>query len=416
MPTNTDRPALLGGTPVRREPLPNPNRAVGPRAGEYLQEILTTGHMMRVGGQFVERLEREFAALYGVAHCTASSSGTAALHTALGALRLEPGDEVITAPITDMGTIIPIVAQNAIPVFADVRRDTLNLDSDDVEHRITPRTRALLPVHLGGNPCDMTRLVEIARRHGLAVIEDCSQAYCASHQGRWVGTFGDLGCFSMQQSKHLTCGQGGLTVTADEELARRIAIFPHKGGPHYSAVGARDYLTFGFNYHLTELQAAVALSQLPDLPALVARRTRNGERLTELLAGLPGIHPQRVAPGDHSTYWMYAVRAVEAETGLPAARFAEALRAEGIACGYQYIGKPIFLYEALRRKQVYGTSHYPFDLQDAAHAVRYEEGACPQCEAALDEMLVVPLHEVFGEAELNDIAAAFHKVAGADWS
>ena len=348
-----------------------------------------------------------------VAHCTASSSGTAALHTALGALRLEPGDEVITAPITDMGTIIGILAQNAIPVFADVRRETLNMDPEDIEHRVTPRTRAILPVHLGGNPCHMARILAVARHHGLAVIEDCSQAYCASAQGQWVGTLGDLGCFSMQQSKHLTCGQGGLTITGDEELARRMAIFPHKGGPHYSSVGAREYLSFGFNYHLTELQAAVALSQLSALPSVVARRTHHGERLSELLAGLPGIHPQLVAPGDRSTYWMYAVRAVEAETGVPAERFAQALRAEGIACGYQYIGKPIFLYEALRRKQVYGTSHHPFDLQDAEHAVRYEEGACAQAEAALNEMLVVPLHEIYSEADLNDIATAFHKVSKA---
>jgi dTDP-4-amino-4,6-dideoxygalactose transaminase len=257
----------------------------------------------------------------------------------------------------------------------------------------------------------MGALLDLARRHDLPVIEDCSQAYCATWQGRRVGTIGVAGCFSMQQSKHLTTGDGGLTITDDDDLGRRIALFADKGWPRYSAEGARDYLSFGFNYRMTELQGAVAVAQLPLLEEVCARRTRNGERLTALLHGLPGIHPQRVRPGDHSTYWFYALRAVAAETGVPPGRFAEAVRAEGIACGHRYIGRPIFLYEALRRKRVYGTSNFPFSLQAPAHAVRYEEGECPNCEAALDELLIVPLHEAWGEAELQDVAAAFEKVS-----
>jgi dTDP-4-amino-4,6-dideoxygalactose transaminase len=215
----------------------------------------------------------------------------------------------------------------------------------------------------------------------------------------------------MQQSKHFTVGDGGLTVTNDDDLGQKIALFADKGWPRYSAEGARNYLSFGFNYHMTELQGAVAISELPLVKSVCERRTHNGNRLTELLRGLPGIHPQVVRPGNQSTYWFYALRAVAEETGVPAQRFAEAVRAEGISCGYQYIGKPIFLYEALRRKRIYGTSDYPFSLQDPAHAVRYEEGECPNCEAALNEMLTVPLHESWGEAELRDIAAAFEKVS-----
>jgi perosamine synthetase len=403
--------ALLGGAPVRATPLPTPPRATGRDALENVRSVLESGHLNRTAAVWVKRLEEEFAAFYGTAHCTASTSGTSAIHVAVGALNPEPGDEIITAPITDMGTVIPILAQNAIPVFADVERDTFNLDPADVERRITPRTRAIIPVHLGGNPCDMAALTDIARRHGLRLIEDCSQAYCATSGGRRVGTIGDIGCFSMQQSKHFTVGDGGLTITDDADLGRKIALFADKGWPRYSAEGARNYLSFGFNYHMTELQGAVAVSELPLVAEVCARRTRNGERLTELLKGLPGIHPQRVRDGDHSTYWFFALRAVAAETGVPAARFAEAVRAEGVACGYQYIGKPIFLYEALRRKRIYGTSEYPFSLQDAAGAVRYEEGECPTCEAVLDEMLTVPLHESWGEAELRDIAAAFEKVS-----
>ena len=403
--------ALLGGNPVRREPLPTPPRATGPDALDNLRQVIESGQMNRTAKVWVKRLEEEFAAFYGATHCTASSSGTSAIHVAIGAINPEPGDEIITAPITDMGTVIPILAQNAIPVFADVERDTFNLDPADVERRITPRTRAIIPVHLGGTPCDMAAIMAIARRHGLRVIEDCSQAYCASSQGRWTGTIGDIGCFSMQQSKHFTVGDGGLTITNDDDLGQKLALFADKGWPRYSAEGARTYLSFGFNYHMTELQGAVAVSELPLVKGVCERRTRNGERLTELLRGLPGIHPQRVRAGDHSTFWFFALRAVEAETGVSSQKFAEAVRAEGIACSYQYIGKPIFLYEALRRKHIYGTSDYPFSLQDPARAVRYEEGECPNCEAALDEMLTVPLHESWGERELHDIAAAFHKVS-----
>jgi dTDP-4-amino-4,6-dideoxygalactose transaminase len=388
-----------------------PPRATGEQALDNLRQVIESGNMNRTARVWVKRLEEEFAAFYGVKHCTASTSGTSAIHVAVGALNPEPGDEIITAPITDMGTVIPILAQNAIPVFADVQRETFNVDPADVERRITPRTRAIIPVHLGGNPCDMDAILDVARRHKLAVIEDCSQAYCASFQGRLTGTMGDIGAFSMQQSKHFTVGDGGLTVTNDDDLGQKIVLFADKGWPRYSAEGARNYLSFGFNYHMTELQGAVGVAELPLVKDVCARRTRNGERLTALLRGLPGIHPQAVRPGNHSTYWFFALRAVEAETGVPPQKFAEAVRAEGVACGYQYIGKPIFLYEALRRKRIYGTSDYPFSLQDPQHAVRYEEGECPNCEAALNEMLTVPLHEGFGEQELQDIAAAFHKVA-----
>jgi perosamine synthetase len=409
--TGATKLALFGGTPVRTEPLPNPPRATGEHALEYLSQVLESGQMNRTARVWVERLEQEFAAFYGTKHCTASTSGTSAIHVAIGALNPEPGDEIITAPITDMGTVIPILAQNAVPVFADVQRETFNLDPNDLERRITRRTRAIIPVHLGGNPCDMGPIMDIARRHNLMVIEDCSQAYCASYQGQWTGTIGEIGCFSMQQSKHFTVGDGGLTITDDDALGQKIALFADKGWPRYSAEGARNYLSFGFNYHMTELQGAVAVSELPLVKDVCERRTHNGERLTQLLRGLPGIYPQLVRPGNRSTYWFFALRAVESETGVPAQRFAEAIRAEGISCGYQYIGKPLFLYEALRRKRVYGTSDFPFSLQDPAHAVRYEEGECPNCEAALDEMLTVPLRETWGERELQDVADAFQKVS-----
>src|SRR6185436_12782879 len=170
-----------------------------------IREALLSQNLCCIGGQMVTSLEREFASAYDAPYGVASTSGTAAIHVALGALDLNPGDEVITAPITDLGTIIPILSQNAIPVFADID-DTYNMDPADVERKITSRTRAIIVVHLFGNPCNMDAMVEIAKRHKIPLIEDCAQAHMAEYKGRYAGTLGDIGCFSFQQSKHMTTG------------------------------------------------------------------------------------------------------------------------------------------------------------------------------------------------------------------
>lgn len=403
--------AIDGGTPVRSTPLTAPPREIGEPELEQLRRVIEAQVMNRwSGGKLTDELEEAFARFYGTKMAVASTSGTAAIHVAVGALNPEPGDEIITAPITDLGTIIPIVAQNAIPVFADVDPHTFTMDPADFERRITPRTKAVIPVHLGGNPCDMDRVLEIARRHGLMVIEDCSQCYCATYRGKWTGQLGDFGCFSLQQTKHMTSGDGGITITNNTELGELAKKFGAKGRPLYTADGARHYHSFGFNYNMTDLQAAVALAQLQRVQGVTEARTRNGERLTTFLNGLPGVHPQKVLDGCRSTYWFYAMRLTEAEAGMSPRRFADCMRAEGVPCGVHYIGKPIFLYDSLRTKQVYGTSHYPWSLQDPAHAVRYEEGECPNTELVLNEMITIPLHEKYTDQDVQDIADAATKI------
>jgi len=201
-----------------------------------------------------------------------------------------------------------------------------------------------------------------------------------------------------------------VTISNDDGWGERVKLFADKGWPRDSPASERDYRSFGMNYQITELQGAVALAQLPHLPDVVRRRQERGKQLTRLLADLRGLHPQVVREGDRSVFWMYGLRAVEAETGVPAKRLSQAINAEGVACGYGYIGKPIFLYESLREKRVYGTGTFPFSLQDPAHAVRYEAGECPVTEQILSEMLTLPLHEVYSEQDVEDMAAAFEKV------
>ena len=402
-------------TKMRTTPFPGVNDPAGRTLGDeeiaLLTEVIRSARLNRGAGTMVARLEKEFAAYYGVGHCTASTSGTSAIHVAVGALDLEPGDEVITAPITDMGTVIPILLQNCVPVFADVDPRTLCLDPADVERRITPRTRAIIAVHLVGNACDMDAIMAIARRHNLTVIEDCAQAYLTKYKGKLAGTIGNIGCFSLQQSKHITCGDGGLTITNDARLGERMALFANKGWPNYGKSG-RDYVMFGVNYRMTELQAAVALAQLPKLEGVVQRRIAAADALTAAIKDLPGLLPPDVPPGCRYTYWFYSLLTEPDKLGMPTAEFARRLRELGIPAGHGYIGKPIFLYDLLRNKQVYGHTHYPWDApgREGLPEVRYEEGACPQTEDALSRLVVLPCNEGMTARDAADIATAIRRV------
>ena len=199
--------------------LPRDDNSTGRDLGDeeiaLVAQAIKSGCLTSTKGTMVKGLEDGFAKRYGAAHCVANSSGTAALHAAVAAVDPEPGQEIITTPITDMGAIVPILYQGAVPVFADVDPDTYNITAASIAPRITSCTRAIMVTHLFGNPCDMDPILELAGSHGLPVIEDCSQAYFAESRGRRVGTLGALGCFSLQQGKHMTCGEGGLVITED---------------------------------------------------------------------------------------------------------------------------------------------------------------------------------------------------------
>lgn len=405
--------AINGGTPIRTEGYPNVGNAAGRTIGKEelanVVQVLESGMLNRGGGTFVPKIEKKFAEQLGVSHCTASASGTAAIHVAVGAINPSPGDEIITGPITDMGTVIPILAQNAIPVFADLRRDNIGLDAADVERRITERTKAIIPVHLTGNATDMDPLMKLAEKYNLYVIEDCSQAYGTMYKGRHVGTIGHMGTFSLQQSKHITCGDGGLTVTNDDTLGERAALFANKGWPNYG-VGARNYVMFGMNYRMTELQAAVLDAQLDKVEWVTDRRNELGERLCAAIKNLPGLQVPGVSPGGRATYWFLALLVDQQKLGISTDKLAEALRAEGAPASAHYIGRPIFMYDLLRQKHIYGDSSFPFSLQPEGQEVRYEEGETPQTEQILSDLLQIAVNEKMTDQDVTDIIACFEKV------
>jgi perosamine synthetase len=223
-----DKLALHGGTPVRTALFPK-RQPFGPDDLKEVREALDSQDLFFLPGNKIAALEREFAAKYGVRHAVAATSGTAAVHMAVVALGAEPGDEIITSPVTDFGTVAGIIYQGLIPVFADWAPGTFNMDPAEVEKKIGPRTRGLIAVHLYGNPCDLDALAAISARHKIPLIEDCAQAYCTPYKGRWAGSIGDIGTFSMQQSKHLPTGEGGMCITNNAEYAQTMALFRDKG-------------------------------------------------------------------------------------------------------------------------------------------------------------------------------------------
>jgi dTDP-4-amino-4,6-dideoxygalactose transaminase/predicted dehydrogenase len=376
---------------------------------KMVRAALISQNLCCVDGQMVREFERQFAFSYGVPYAVASTSGTAAIHVALGALDLNPGDEVITAPITDMGTIIPMLSLGAIPVFADVDR-CLNMDPASVEQCITPRTKAIVAVHLFGNPCDMDALTAIASRYNLPLIEDCAQAHRTEYRGRLVGTIGDIGCFSFQQSKHMTTGDGGMTITSNAAYHERMKLFADKGYAR-KGWGSRAYLFHAPNYRMTELVGAVGLAQLQKVQDVVAKRRELGERLTQLLSGIEGVEPAPVTSGAQHSYWLYPVR-VSGDAEAVAAEMIK--RKLWVSAGYT--GKPIYLCsESLTAKKTFGSSEWPFTCNPGT-TYDYVEGLCPKAEEALKHLVCIPLDESrdrdYVEHIATIVANAMDAVAG----
>lgn len=326
-----------------------------------LTKVILSRKMNCTEGTMVTRTQDAFAKLYGAKHAVASTSGTAAIHVAMGALMLNPGDEVITTPMSDMGTVIPILACNCLPVFADIDPRTGMLTAESIAKKITPRTKAVILVHLFGRPADLDPICELLRAKGIALIEDCAQAHYAQYKGRCVGTFGAFGCFSLQQSKQITCGDGGITICNDDELAERAALFSDKGWMRSRAGRAgRNHFFLGMNYRMTELQGAVALAQAQRLPGFIATRRARADELTRQLEKVPGVIPPADPSGVVPSWWIYSFTIDEARLGVSVDEFNDALTVEGLNVGAHYLPKPLFEYDVLKVPRTYGTSGYPF--------------------------------------------------------
>ncbi len=409
--------ALFGGTPVKTTPYGTGKR-FGSEELEQLREALEQNTLFYWAGNKVKTLTKKFAEMYGALGCVAASSGTAAIHVALGAVGVGPGDEVITAPITDMGTLVGILFQNAVPVFADLDPHTYNLDPASVEAKVTDRTKAILVVHLAGNPADMDPILEIAKKHKIKVIEDCAQSYLTYYKGKLVGTIGDIGCFSLNDFKQISAGDGGLVLTNNEEYLQKAARFADKNYNRIAPVGVgnqnnplRDVPFLAPNYRMNELTGAVGIAQLNRLAAACSRRNVFGEMITEGIKDLPGVCPPKITEGGKSSYWFYLLRINEKEAGADRDEFAEALKAEGIACGKGYIPSCIYEYGLLKDKNVYEGKGCPFDCKYYPQEITYQKGLCPHAEEIIETSIKLPVDEFLTDDDARDIIAAFRKVS-----
>jgi len=330
-----DKPALLGGAPVHKGgwlPWPQWREAWEPK----ILEVYRSGKWFRGSGTNVTDFEKAYAQLLGAKKCLATASGTTALIVSLHVMGVDAGDEVITSPYTFIATYNSILTTKALPVFADTDPATLTMDPASVESRITDRTRAIMPVHIFGMPCDMDPINTIARKHKLAVIEDACQAWLAEYKGRKCGTIGDVGCFSFQESKHIPSGEGGAITSMSEELIDRCNAF-HNCGRSSGSFKGKGSFTRGNNYRMTQAQAMLLLQQFEKLQKETVVRRETADYLTANLPQIPGITPMRLPENSRAVWHLYAFRYDAAQfNGLSRDKFVEALTAEGVPCSSVY--------------------------------------------------------------------------------
>ena len=400
--------AILGGEPVRK----NKRWPDWPYWDEsVIQSILKTtksGIWCRIQSSSgtVPTFEKEFAKLLGTKYCVATGSGTQSLHTCVEALGIGPGDEVITSPYTDPGTIASILSARALPVLADLDLQSYQLDPEDVERRITENTKALMPVHMMGQPCDMGRIMAIAKKHNLKVIEDACQAHLAEYRGKRLGTIGDVGCFSFQTSKTIACGEGGGIIGSNDELMDKCYTV-HNHGTSRQGVTER----IGPKYRMNEFEAAVLLGQWPGIMERFARRNENAAYLTSRMKDISVLTPQKLYEGTSSgSFYIYAMSYhKEHVDGVARATFLKALRAEGVDLS-EYIKQG--LHKEPWIENVLGSKVYQ-KMYSGERLKQYREQVqCPNCDRVCQELAMIwASGPLLGTREdMAEIADAIEKV------
>jgi perosamine synthetase len=422
--------AINGGTPVRVKAFPA-YTVIGREEKEAVNRVLESGVLSRYlgcwhddfyGGPEVQALEKEWAQYFKVKHAIAVNSCTSGLYCAVGAIGVELGDEIIVSPYTMSASATAALIFNAVPVFADIENDYYCLDPESVEQRITPRTKAIIVVDIFGLPYDVNKIYDLAKKHGLYVIEDAAQAPGAKYRNKFAGTLGDIGVFSLNYHKHIHCGEGGIVVTDDDELANRVRLIRNHAEAVVEDMGVSNIVNMiGFNFRLTELQSAIARCQLGKLDSLVKERQDNCNYLAEKLSQIPAIKPPKVRDECSHVYYVHPFKFDEEIAGVHRDTFIQAVKAELpvtklreaegplISCGYV---KPLYLQPLYQRKIAYGSKGFPFKHPWYNADVDYSKGICPVAERMHDKELFA--HEMMRpgmtRADLDDVVKAFEKV------
>ena len=422
--------AINGGNKVATEPFP-PSNYIGMEEKVAVNEVLDSGVLSRFlgcwdpdfyGGSRIQTLENDWANFFGVKHAIAVNSCTSGLQCAVGAIGLEPGDEVIVTPYTMSASASSIVAFNGVPVFADVEEDYFCINSADIEKKITSRTKAIMAVDLFGLPIAGQEIRSLADKHGLFVIEDVAQAPGAKYHGDYAGTLGDVGVFSLNYHKHIHCGEGGVVITDNDELAERIRLIRNHAEAVVADKGETNLVNMvGYNFRMTEIEAAIAACQLKKLPDLIQARVENCRYLESGLEEMLGITPAKVRPGCSHVYYVHPFLFDEKQVGVHRDVFVEAVKAELpvttlrenegplLAAGYE---KPLYKQPMYQKNIAYGTQRFPWSFNKQSNSNPYLNASCPVAEKLHGSKLF--FHEMMrpgmSRSDLDKVIEAFLKV------
>lgn len=428
--SNSSTLALHGGKPVRTRAFPA-YCVIGEEEKVAAARVIDSGILSRFlggwhpdffGGPEVQAFERTWASICQVKHGISVNSCTSGLYAAVGAAGVLPGDEVIVSPYTMAASATAAIIYNGVPVFADIDPGNYCLSAQTIRPRITERTRAIIVVHIFGQCADMDPIMELARDHNLIVIEDCAQAPFATYKGRQAGSLGHMGVFSLNYHKHIHTGEGGMVTTDDHRLAERVQLIRNHAEAVVEGKGVTELCNMiGFNFRLGEIEAAIGLEQLRKGPRLIEERKMNVRYLEKKLDGLPGLSMPAVGPAGDHVYYVHALDYDEHVTGVPRERLVQAIKAElpvtelregeGPLMGMGYV-RPLYMLPLFRQPAATVGAASPMARAHAAGHVSYADGMCPTAEKAHFSRVIT--HEMMRPGmrheDLNDVAAAFHKV------
>jgi dTDP-4-amino-4,6-dideoxygalactose transaminase len=405
--------ALFGGPKIRQTPFPN-HPMIGEEEKKLVMEVLQSGNISTfiaspgenfLGGKKIREFEDKFAKKIGIKFAVTFNSASSALHAAIVSVGVEPGEEVIVPPFTFTSTATSSLMHNAIPVFCDIKKDTYCIEPQEISKLISPLTKAIIPVHLFGHPCDMDEIMEIALEKKLKVIEDCAQAIGAEYKNKKLGTIGNCGIFSFQESKIMMTGEGGMLVTDDEEIAHVARMVRNHGEVVQPSMKKRTYRSefLGWGYRMTELEAALGIAQLEKLDYFISERIKLGKFLSTEINKIDGFSHVEYDYVKH-VYWMFGFRYDENIVGIPRNKFCEALVAEGIPCFAGYV-EPLYLNPLYKERRAFAFKHYTGN-------VKYTKGICPVSESLHEKYLINTLltRPPATLEDMKDIVKAIQKI------